>query len=934
MSADFNAGSIEGTLDLDSSPFKAGLVKAKMDATDFENSKITPKADLDKTKFDAKKAVANAEADKLDHKKIEPKADIDTSAFLAKYAILNRMLDAGGLGKGSAGFAGSASKVSLLVSGLLSVIAAAGPAGAAMGAFGAASVAALGGVYISLGLFAAAAKSAFGEIEKANKAGVTLTGWAGKAQGALKGVTDAWHHLINGSQSQVMKVLFDTFQGISGILPKLAPLLRVTAFGVDGIVRAVFDLTKQPIFERFLHSLESFMHGFLAGAGPVIVNLLHMFMAGFIALRPLMDQLGHGILIASNAAEHFVTGGGLTKFLGYAKTAIPEVTALLGHLVHGLFNLVSGLRPLAGPALAFLGALVEAVGNLNLTPLAHGIGQVLNAITPLLPVAGQLINIVLKPLGHLLTQIAHGPLRQITNGIQTQLRPAFSALRGILHDLVRPLAEFVGSIANLANPTGIHILAVSLKSLQGLVHTLAPAFGKLAVAVEGVIDNGLNTLIPLVPVLARGLKAVAGALVPVVNLLAGLIAHRAVADVILGIVGAVWLWQKAILAYVAVTKGFALVQGIVEAVSFGWNGLTVAQDANKASVIANKATMVAYWAWSKATVVGNLIAQAAAWTLQKGAMLASAAASKVVAAAQAALNIVMDANPIMLVVLAVAALAAGLIYAYTHSQKFREIVNAAFTDVKNIAKNVFDWLAARVVSVIDFVQAHWQLLVAIMTGPVGMVTLFVIDHFTQIRDLISSVISTVVNTVSNGISNVVSWFESLPGKIMALGGQMVTAGRNLMESIFHGIESVASAAGGFASNIAGAIWNDLKSTLNAILPHSIGINKGPIHLKVPLFPYLAKGGITDGQTTFVAGDNPGGREAVIPLDKYDLPRRGESDRHAHQNHADQSQIIALLATIAAHLSGNNDGLAEAIAHALDTHNTKMVRQLIQAGRAT
>lgn len=52
-----------------------------------------------------------------------------------------------------------------------------------------------------------------------------------------------------------------------------------------------------------------------------------------------------------------------------------------------------------------------------------------------------------------------------------------------------------------------------------------------------------------------------------------------------------------------------------------------------------------------------------------------AAALKVAAVAQGLLNLAMTANPIGLIVVAVAALAAGLIYAYKHSETFRDIVD-------------------------------------------------------------------------------------------------------------------------------------------------------------------------------------------------------------------------------------------------------------------
>jgi hypothetical protein len=57
------------------------------------------------------------------------------------------------------------------------------------------------------------------------------------------------------------------------------------------------------------------------------------------------------------------------------------------------------------------------------------------------------------------------------------------------------------------------------------------------------------------------------------------------------------------------------------------------------------------------------------------AMVASRVATLAGTAAQWLLNVALTANPIGLVVIAIAALAAGVIYAYQHNEKFRQIVN-------------------------------------------------------------------------------------------------------------------------------------------------------------------------------------------------------------------------------------------------------------------
>ena len=80
---------------------------------------------------------------------------------------------------------------------------------------------------------------------------------------------------------------------------------------------------------------------------------------------------------------------------------------------------------------------------------------------------------------------------------------------------------------------------------------------------------------------------------------------------------------------------------------------------------------------------------------------AHVAATKAAAAGQWLLNAAMNANPIMIVVLAIAALVAGLIIAYNKSETFRNIVNKAFASIKVVAGNVLN-------AVIGFFKSAWE----------------------------------------------------------------------------------------------------------------------------------------------------------------------------------------------------------------------------------
>ena len=107
--------------------------------------------------------------------------------------------------------------------------------------------------------------------------------------------------------------------------------------------------------------------------------------------------------------------------------------------------------------------------------------------------------------------------------------------------------------------------------------------------------------------------------------------------------------------------------------------LTAAVAAVTAAVLSYKATVAA------ATAITAL--HTAATTAMAAAHKAAAAGATGLQVAQAALNTVLSANPIGLVVAALAALAAGLVTAYHTSETFRNIVNGAFQAVARIAQS-------------------------------------------------------------------------------------------------------------------------------------------------------------------------------------------------------------------------------------------------------
>lgn len=863
MAADFNAGSIEGTLGLDTAPFTAGLRKAQMQAREFENKKIAPKADLDAKEFEAKKKSVKIDLDRLDHEKVKPKADLDISSVLAKSAILNKLLDAGGLGKASINPAMLIGKFTLLAGGVMSVAAALGPLTAAVTGFGGAAVVAFTGAAVSVGLFAKAVTSDFAKIQEANKKGLALSGPAGDAQKALKRVGNAWDALLKKTSQPVFGVMTKAFNGAASILPKLAPLLNTTAKGIGGVVDRVVALTKTPLFDRFLKQLQQFMGSFLNGFGPLLVTWLRTFMNLFIGLQPVIHMIGQGLKqfgAWAQEASASLAHGGIKPFIAYLHEWLPRI----GNLFHALFNAMGsigrGIAPLARPAMAFLTTLLNTIGRINFEPFAQGFRSVLHAARPLLPVIGAILNTVLVPFGQLLRSLARNVITPLADSLGSRLQPALKDLRSIFHSLIGPLSAFLGSIANLVNPTGVSFLSALLHILAGVVKRLAKPFGDLLVALESVIDTGIKAITPLLPGLEDGFNGAADAVGGFVGWLARLISHKGVALTILGIAAAIKAVRVAMAVANAVSATYAAIQGTIIALSYGAEGATYAQGA----------ALVAY------TVITRTVS----------------AVTKAWAAAQWLLNFAMDANPIGLVILAIAALIGFLVLAWQHSDSFREHVKKMWSDIKSAASAAWDFLK-------------------------GIFKMWVDVWF------------AVVGALLHGAAKAFGWVPGLGGKLKAAASNF-DAFRDRVNNSLSGIHD--------KHVTVTATFLQRGSPTVAAMMHNPSLNKPSADVSLNMGPHRATGGPVAKGKGYVVGEH--GPEWFEPDQNGTILPNHITMRKAHSDslsNGDSPKVVALLTAIANHLAakdGDHEGLADALGKALSKHSEATMRKMVQIARAT
>jgi phage-related minor tail protein len=160
-----------------------------------------------------------------------------------------------------------------------------------------------------------------------------------------------------------------------------------------------------------------------------------------------------------------------------------------------------------------------------------------------------------------------------------------------------------------------------------------------------------------------------------------------------------------------------------------------------------------------------LIANAAMKVYAAGQAIVKAATAAWTAA-QWLLNAALDANPIGLVIIAVAALAAGLVIAYTKSATFRQIVSDAFAAVHvaiNAVVGAMNALLNAASAAFNWITSHWKVGLFAF-GPIGVAILAIVDNFHTLQ----SVASSVFNAIQGAIGDVTGAIHSVIGAVEAL----------------------------------------------------------------------------------------------------------------------------------------------------------------------
>lgn len=581
----------------------------------------------------------------------------------------------------------------------------------AIGRYGAIGLGVLGGL-AGVGL-AAGLKTAAG-MENADIAFTTMLGSAGKAQkllGELRNFAATTPFEFPELQTAASSLIS---AGINAnkVIPIMTTLGNVTSgmgTGAEGVQRATIALQQMSAAGRITgEDLNQ-----LRDAGVPVFDLLAAATGKSKAEVAGLAQAGKlGSKELGQLMKALESGKGLERFSGLMEKQSASLSGQFSTLKDNanmaLAGMVEPILPLLKRGMATVSETIASAGD----KVPELVGKVRSSIAIIKTFGGGSENAA-KSLGRLFgvnpskIRAIQGIVTDLADVFRNSFVPALRDASGVLPAFLAPLGlarvalgfladhETTARVALAALMAGILVVVPAMRVLSAITTTTAAAKAAYALATgRGATAEQAATRAKIASTAAS----------------ARLRAMYAV-DALKGAISATASYVTALARQAAATAVATAARARDAAVTAGtW--------------VAAQATAAA----SSVRATAALARQAAATVAQRAVTIAVSAATKAAAAAQWLLNAAMTANPIGLVIAAIALLVAGFILAYRKSETFRDVVKGA--------------------------------LHAVQVGA-GEAVGFMIDGFRRLL----SIWLTVADGIISGAAKALGWIPGLGGKL-------------------------------------------------------------------------------------------------------------------------------------------------------------------------
>lgn len=673
------------------------------------------------------------------------------------------------------------------------------------------------------------AKKSFGDLDKGSSkvlgAFGKFAGGATKVAGAVNLASNAVH-IVAGTLAAVGPIAAAAFATAPGVILAYVSVLGVMKIALAGVGDALkaaggdskkFDEAIKglsPQAQKFAKAYRASLPA-LNAVKTAIQDAFFKGTAGQIggvvkrvaSLRPQAVGVAAAMSqVVQNVIKTATSSGNIDKLrlvLSGVNAFLLRIKGAIGPVVSGFINLASQAGrfggQVGGAVNGALGKLATFLQGINLSDLFAKAMPIIQQFGSLFKTIGSIVSSVFSGIN-----VDGAGAVGILGSLATQLANFLKSASG------QQALQAIGTALQAISTGAGQVFLALLQALAPALVTLAPAVTTLATQIAGLLVGAINALNPVLQALAGFIANNISWLGPLAGVIVAAAAAYKVYSAAATAVGAVQsalnsklavntaAWIRNAAAAVASQARYVALQAIVGAqMVAAWVANTAAIVANKAaqlaSNIASGVQAVAAWAAQTAAIIANRVAMIAGQV----AMLAVRAATIAWTAVQWLLNAALNANPIGLVVLAIAALVAGIIYAWKNSETFRTVVLAVWAAIKTAISAVVNWITGTVwpslqrawQQISSGAQALWHAIVAAWNG-------------------IKAGISAAINAVRNVLSAV--W-----GAIVALVRAYINTYKAVIMAGFNAAKAVINSVMNAAKAVVSAVWRAIVSVVRS-----------------------------------------------------------------------------------------------------------------------
>lgn len=579
----------------------------------------------------------------------------------------------------------------------------------------------------------------------------SLPGQVTLMQSAFDGLKTSIYEGLKGPLQDAAEIATDVFSGLTDAINEGGIAGAFESLG--GVIADAFG----PKLETALAGAKNMLSGLLDGIGASGgLSGISEALSGFAgSIRPFIEEKFERAAGVFDSIKSALGGLGDT----FKNVELPDLSGFATGVknLFGAYELVNETK--MGVAVSVIKGFLDAFKSANvaglISEIAGGAAELFKAFGI---AAYDAMEGVVSAVGSFVDAFDDKTVADIISPIASGAKDLFGAFGSVAADIISDVGENVGEFLDLFAESSVpDIIAEIAKHAGDLLGHLQSAGAKVIEGVGEAVGSFLDAFNKdaAISLMEDVAGFIADLFAPFTDTLGGAI--QAAADAFADLAPKIGEFAGEI------TNGLVdTVQKIVDEFD-KWGPLV-------AGVATGFGTMM---------IVTSL---AAGIKALKAAMESGALAAKVLEIAQAALNVVLNANPIGIVVSVLAALAAAFITAYQTNDEFREKVDETFQKVKEAFEAIGQWLS---------------------------------EFFTS--------------TIPDAFNKVMEWFKGLPEKFKSIGSDIVNGIKNGFTDAWESFkESVSNLANGIVDSVKGLFGIHSPSTVFADIGENLvlGLREG------------------------------------------------------------------------------------------------------------